>query len=173
MQPSPTSPYAPDLEQIRTWLEKMISAMKFIELVVAVVGLIGRMRDINLELAKRVAHLTRKRPRSETLERLERQLVLPLMGLTVPAKPPAAKESKPDRTSKRRHGGGGRGAFPAHIPRFEVPNPVPAALRICPLCGREMKTVTHSACETIHVVPARFYVERRLDETVACPADCR
>jgi hypothetical protein len=31
-----------------------------------------RMRDINLELPKRVAHVTLKRPPSETLERLER-----------------------------------------------------------------------------------------------------
>lgn len=172
MQPPPTSPYAPDLEQIRTWLEKMVSAMKFVELIVAVVGLVARMREINLELAKRVAHLTRKRPRSETLERLERQLALPFVDLAAPrAKPRARDESKAEPTSKRWHGGGGRGAFPAHIPRVDVPNPVPAALRICPLCGREMKTVTHSACETIHVVPARFYIERRLDETVACPAD--
>lgn len=151
---------------------KMVAAMRFIELIVGIIGLIGRMRDINLELTKRVAHLTRKRPRSETLERLERQLVLPLMGVAVPgAKPQAANNSNSQRTSKRRQGGGGRGAFPANIPRVEVSNPVPDALRKCPVCGREMKTVAHSACETIHVIPARFYIERRLDETIACPAD--
>jgi transposase len=172
MQQAPTSPYLPDLEALRAWLEKMVRAMKFVELVMTVVALIARMRDINLELTKRVAHLTRKRPRSETLERLERQLVLPFSGLVASAvKPAPAEGSTPQGDRKRRHGGGGRGAFPAYIPRIEVKNPVPAPLRICPLCGQEMKTVAHSVCETINVIPARFFIEHRLDETVACPDD--
>ncbi len=70
MRQSPTSPFTPDLAELRTWLEQMVAAMKLVELVVAVLALIGRMRDINLELTKRLAQLTRKRPRSETLERL-------------------------------------------------------------------------------------------------------
>src|SRR5688572_33406286 len=118
MKQTPTSPYVPDLDQLREWLEKMLAAMRFVEIVVAIVGLVGRMCDINRELTKRLAHLTRKRPRSETLERLERQLVLPLMGLVVPgAKAVAATGTKPKRETKRRHGRGGRGQFPAHIPR--------------------------------------------------------
>jgi transposase len=171
MQQTPTSPYSPDLEQLRAWLEKMVSAMKFVELVIAIVGLIARMRDINLELTKRVAHLTRKRPRSETLDRLERQLVLPLSGLvTSGVKPVAPTGSEPQRDGKCRRGGG-RGAFPAYIPRVEVKNPVPPDLRTCPLCGKEMKTIAHSVCESVNVVPARFFIERRIDETVACPTD--
>jgi transposase len=170
MQQTPTSPYSPDLEQLRAWLERMVSAMKFVELVLAVLTLIARMRDINVELTKRVAHLTRKRPRSETLARLERQLVLPLMEVVTPVVKPTTDDSKDSRKTKQR-GGGGRGDFPAHIPRVEVNNPVPPDLRICPLCGQEMKTVSHSVCESINVVPARFFIERRLDETVACPSD--
>ena len=169
MQKTPTSPYSPDLAQLRAWIEQMLAAMRFVELVVAILGLIGRMRDINTELTKRVAHLTRKRPRSETLERLERQLVLPLTGLVQAAKGPnPAADSK---SPKKGRGGGGRGRFPRHMPRLEVPNPVPAALRICPLCGKEMVTVGHSVCETINVVPAQVYIEHRVDETVACPND--
>ncbi len=173
MRRTPTSPYVPDLDQLRAWLEKMVAALKFAELVVAIVGLIGRMHDINLELTKRVAQLTRKRPRSETLERLERQLVLPLMGLVAPsAKPRESTDTGATKQRKtRRHAGGGRGAFPAYIPRVEVPNPVPPSLRLCPLCGQEMKTVSHSVCETINIVPARIFIEHRVDETVACPAD--
>src|SRR5262249_14814708 len=34
--PSITSPYAPDLEHLRAWLQKMIAALRFAELVVAV-----------------------------------------------------------------------------------------------------------------------------------------
>ena len=172
MRQTPTSPYAPDLEQLRAWLEKMLASMKFVELVVAIIGLIARMRDINTELMKRVAHLTRKRPRSETLERLERQLVLPLMLVAPGAKPKAASGSEAQGKTKRpRHGGGGRGAFPAYLPRVDVPNPVLPSQRLCPLCGQEMKALPHSVCETINVIPARFFVERRLDETLACPKD--
>jgi transposase len=171
VKPAPTSAYVPDLDQLRVWLEKMLAAMKFVEVVVAIIGLIGRMRDINLELTKRLAQATRKRPRSETLARLERQLVLPLMGLVAPApKAAAASDTKPEKGGKGRRGGGGRGTFSARIPRFDVPNPVPPAQRVCPVCGRQMKTIGHSTCETINVVPARFYIERRIDETVACPA---
>ena len=170
MKQTPTSPYAPDLEELRVWLQKMVAAMKLVELIAAVLALITRMRDINLELTKRVAHLTRKRPRSETLERLERQLVLPLPGL-IPTAKPVANGPDAGEKKRRRRGGGGRGAFPAHLPRVDVPNPVPEDLRTCPLCGARMATVAHSVCETINVVPARFFIERRIDETVACPND--
>ena len=170
MKQTPTSPYVPDLEQLRAWLEKMVAAMKFVELVVAVVSFIGRMRDINLELTKRVAHLTRKRPRSETLERVERQLVLPLFA-ALPKTGGAAplREAEPKR--RRRGRCGGRPGFPAWLERVVVTNPVPADQRICPICGCEMKTLGHSICERINVEPARIYVEQHADETVACPND--
>ena len=170
MKQTPTSPYTPDLEELRAWLQKMAAAMKLVELIAAVLALVTRMRDINLELTKRVAHLTRKRPRSETLERLELQLVLPLPGL-IPAAKPVAKNPEPDEKKNRRRRGGGRGAFPAHLPRVDLPNPVPENLRTCPSCGARMATVAHSVCETINVVPARFFIERRIDETVACLND--
>ncbi|HEX3850914.1 MAG TPA: hypothetical protein VHW01_08105 [Polyangiaceae bacterium] len=149
MKQAPTSPYAPDLEEPRSWLEKRVAQMKLVELVAAVIALIARMRAINLELTKRVAHLTRKRPRSETLERLERQLVLPLMGLTASpaAKKNTGSDSDPPRDKKKRSRGGGRGAFPAYVPRVDIPNPVPDNLRICPHCGAQMRTVAHSVCE--------------------------
>lgn len=173
MQQTPTSPYTPDLEELRRWLEKQVAALKLVELVAGVIALIARMRAINLELTKRVAHLTRKRPRSETLERLERQLVLPLMGVIASpvAKKNTGSDSAPPSDKKKRGRGGGRGAFPAHVPRVDIPNPVPDDLRICPHCGAQMKTVAHSVCETINIVPARFVIERRIDETVACPND--
>jgi hypothetical protein len=48
MKQSPTSPYVPDLEELRAWLEQMVTSMKFVQMVIAVVSLIARMRDINL-----------------------------------------------------------------------------------------------------------------------------
>lgn len=173
MQQTPTSPYSPDLDHLRAWLERMVAAMKFVELIVSVLALIARMRDINLELTKRVAHLTRKRPRSETLERLERQLVLPLMSLVAKSSRDAA-DSGADATRKRakkpRGQSSGRSEFPAHFPRIQVSNSVPPGQRICPLCGAEMTTVAHSICERYTVIPAQI-IEQRVDETVACPND--
>ena len=172
--PPITSPYAPDLGEVRAWLEKMIRALRFIEIVTAIVAFISRMCEINGELTKQLAQLRRKRPRSETLERLERQLVLPLAGLTGAAadsSSPSAKPkgSKPKKSRKGRHPG--RTGFPAHIERVEVENPVPPEKRICPICGTEMTTVGHSRCEILNVIPAKVFVEVRLDERVACPKD--
>ena len=58
----------------------------FVEVVTAIVALLVRMRDANLELFTKLAHLKRKRPPSETLARLERQLVLPLFVVVPPKK---------------------------------------------------------------------------------------
>jgi transposase len=44
-------------------------------------------------------------------------------------------------------------------------------MRICPLCGAEMTTVGHVRCEILNVVPAKVFVEVRVDERVACPKD--
>jgi transposase len=175
MQNAPpiTSPYAPDVAQVRAWLEKMIRAMRFVEIVTAIVAFVSRMCEVNGELTKKLAELRRKRPRSETLDRLQRQLALPLDGLVDAAPPPAEPQPSADsgheRSRKGRHPG--RAAPPAHLERVEVQNPVPPEMRICPLCGTEMKTVGHEPCETLTVIPAKVIVEVRLDETVACPKD--
>ena len=40
-----TSPYAPDIAQVRVWLERMIAALRFVEIVTAILALIVRMRS--------------------------------------------------------------------------------------------------------------------------------
>jgi hypothetical protein len=60
------SAFAPDLEHLRTWMQEKIVALCFAELVTAVIALFVRMRDLNTELVSQLAHLRRKRPRSET-----------------------------------------------------------------------------------------------------------
>ena len=166
-----TSPFAPDRADVRAWLEKMIKALKFAELITAILALICRMGEINLDLTKQLVHLRRARPRSETLKRLEGQYLLPFMIDAAAPVPPrkGTKEPKPKKSRKGNHPG--RSAPPAHLPRVEVINPVPPAQRICPLCGREMTTVGHETCEIIEVQPARIYVIARKDERVACPHD--
>jgi len=140
-----TSPYQPDLASLRAWLEKMIASMKLAELIVAVVALVTRMRDINTELSKQLAGLRKKRPRSETLKRLERQLVLPLDGLAAERRDRSSAPKREPKSRRGRHPG--RAALPPHLPRVPVDNPVPPEMRICPICGAEMTNVGHRTCE--------------------------
>ena len=167
-----TSVFAPDLDEVRAWLQKMIAALRFVELVTAVLALITRMRDLNTELIAQLAHLRRARPRSESLRRLEGQLMLPLDGLVLTApKPKDNDASADDKKASRRGKHPGRSAPPSHLPRVPVFNRVPPELRVCPQCGSMMTTVGHSSCLILNVVPARVFVEERLDETIACPND--
>lgn len=165
MQTPPiTSPYAPDVEKLRAWLEQQIARLSFVTLVTAVVSLITRMAQINGELQKNLSHLQRARPRSETLARVERQLLFAFGVKVATQKNDKAKTSRAGKHP-------GRTRQPARLERVYTPNPVPADARICPLCGAEMKTVSHSACETLSIIPAKIIVAVRLDETVACPYD--
>jgi transposase len=167
-----TSSFAPDMGEVRAWLEKMIATLRFVELVAAILALIGRMRDLNTELVAQLAHLRRARPRSESLRRLEGQLVLPLEGLLVPtATKPNDDDASANDKKKRRGKHPGRGAPPAHLQRVPVFNRVPPEQRICPQCGSMMTTVSHSSCFILNVIPARVFVEERLDETIACRND--
>lgn len=169
--PTITSPYAPDLAEVKRWMESMVKAMKVVELVTAVLALLTRMRDLNTELTKRPAEQRSKRPPSEKLRRVEQQLVLNFGELTE-----AASVEQPKAPEKKRHGSRRgrhprRAALPKHLDRVPELNQVPPDMRICPLCGAEMTTVGHSTCETLDVRPAELYVRQRLDERVACPND--
>ncbi|CAN5594756.1 hypothetical protein BH09MYX1_BH09MYX1_67330 [soil metagenome] len=161
--PPITSPYAPDIAKVRAWIEEKIAARLFVEVVTAIVALLVRMRDANLELFTKLAHLKRRRPPSETLARIERQLVLPLF-----AAPPKKKRGP---KSKDRPNHPGRRNFPDYIPRIPQKNELSKEQRACPLCGHEMVTKGVVCCETLDVVPARFVVIRREDEIVECPRD--
>jgi transposase len=175
-----TSPHVPDIDDVRRWLEKMIKSLRFVELVVAIVAFVTRMRDINTELTRRLADTRRRRPKSETLGRVESQLLF-AFGILIPViDEPSAMDDEdgtggnttPDRPSKKkRPGHPGRAGFPKHLERVPEVNPVPADLRTCPLCGEEMQTVAHSMCEILDVRPAELFVRQRLTERVACPND--
>jgi len=172
--PTITSPYVPELAEVRLWMEKMVKAMQFVELITAIVALLSRMRDINTELTKRLADLRRKRPRSEKLSRVEQQLAFnfaTVVGVTSESDTKPEQPHAPKRKKSRRGRHPGRAALPAHLERVAEVNFVPPALRICPLCGAEMCTVGHSMCEVLDVRPAELFVRQRLDERVACPND--
>src|SRR5580700_1733234 len=171
--PPITSPFVPDMAEVRAWLEKMIKALKFIELISAIVALVSRMSEINLQLTTQLGDLRRARPKSETLARLEKQQVLPFaIDANAPTKPASGKRMAGPKLQQSRKGKHpGRAAPPAHLPRVEVINPVPPELRVCSLCGRMMTTVGHETCEILEVKPASIYVIVRKDERVACPHD--
>src|SRR4051812_46617526 len=99
--PPITSPYAPDLEEVRAWLTKMIAALKFVELVTAIVAFISRMCTVNTELTVQLLTLQRKRPKSESLRRIEAQLVLALDVVVSVAPPAVASESENGERRKR------------------------------------------------------------------------
>jgi transposase len=151
----------------------MIKSMRFVELVSAITTLISRMASINGELAKQLANLRRKRPRSETLARLERQLAFAFAGdanrIARPNADSKTPPTEPKPSRKGRHPG--RAAFPAHLERSVLFNSVPTEQRVCPKCGSEMKTVSHEMCEQLEIVPAQLIIVQRMDETVACPHD--
>lgn len=163
--PTITSPSVPDLAEVRAWIEKMIKALKFVELVAAILALLVRMRDLNLDMVKQIAHMRRALPRAESLRRQEAQQTLPF---TIEGARPADPD-KPKKSRKGRHPG--RAALPAHLPRVAVINAVPLEERTCPLCGRRMTTVGQEVCEILEVQPARIFVLQRKDERVACPYD--
>src|SRR5260221_5979251 len=112
--PPITSPSAPELDEVRGWLEQMIKALRFVELVAAVLTLITRMRDLNAELVRQLTHLRRARPKSEKLARLERQYVPPFMTATTPAtKPSGAADGDDDKKPRKRGKHPGRPPLPA------------------------------------------------------------
>jgi transposase len=170
-EPPFTSPNAPDIVEVRTWLERMIAAVKFAELITAVLALITRLRDLNTQLTIQLAHSRRARPRSETLARVEQLLLFDLTGAGQKAKPDGASPPEPPPKKSRRGRHPGRALLPAHLPRVPVINPVPPEMRICPQCGAEMTTVGHEVCEILEVKPACLFVLQRKDERVACPHD--
>jgi transposase len=174
-EPPTPSPFAPDVVAVRAWLEEMIAALSFAKLIATILGLITRMRDINTELMKRVAYLSRKRPRSEKLKGLKGQLLLPLLGLVTTPSNTAPSTTSPPETKKpkksRRGLHPGRGALPAHLERVPVVTSVPAAKRTCPGCGCEMPTMGYAEHETLELIPARFVVLLHKLERCACVHD--
>jgi transposase len=165
-----TCTYAPDVERVRAWLQKMVAEGRFLELIIAVVALVARLRDLNTELMKRVAHLKRKRPPSETLRRLKRQLAFSFIEETAAERNHGDRGKDEGQRRRRRRGNHpGRRGLPADLPRIEVPNPV--ADGNCPKCGRLMHLLAHSSCETLEVKPAELFVSVRIDESLYCPTD--
>jgi transposase len=163
------SAYEPNVIVLREFIEKMIREKSFKALVTAIVALVSRMLAINTELMKRLAHLNRARPKSETLKRVESQLSFQFFGGTPAAKPePQSEERTGARRGKR---GTGRPKFDPSLPRVAERNLVPPKERECRECRSEMKHMCFEVTEVLEIEPARLYVIRRLTEVCACRHD--
>src|SRR5689334_3205469 len=167
----PTSALAPDVVRLREWMEAKIKAVAFGDLVTMIIALIVRLRDLNTELHRKLLAYRRARPRSEKLARVEAQLSLGFPEPAQPVKAPPAEPNDADKEKPARKHGGGRKKKPIDWPRKVVVNQVPAELRKCPHCGREMNYVGYQKCEKVELEPAKIFIEERRDERLACPHD--
>jgi transposase len=181
--PPITRPEAPDLEAVRRFIVDMIGRGAVTALVAAIIELLSRMRDLNTELMAKLTKTSRKRPPSETWQRL--QLELPLLvaqpaandDATSALSPPLPEPPLPAQPEKKRRGPKtrhlhGRPKLPAHLPRVPDVQPLPAALRTCPECGVAATTIGFKTAEKLDIVPARFVVTEIQRETCACQS-CR
>jgi transposase len=176
---------APDLEVIGRFIKEMIARGAIAELIASILGLLQRMREINTELAARVASHTRRRPPNEALRRL--QLELPLAfgaaandvkttdapmpttpELEGPPEPPGLRRRKKKRGPKvpRPHG---RSKVPAHLPR--EPHVLSAGTRCCPKCGGRLSLVDYKRATKLEVRPMQYFALEVLREVLACQ-DC-
>lgn len=168
-----TSAIDPDLGVVKRFIADMIARGAVAALVAAIVALLVRMRDLNSELARKLAGHRRKRPPSETIRRL--QLELPLLFM------PPANDGQPGTlpNNKRRKKRGprnrhshGRPKLPAHLARVPEEHLLPAAERMCPCCRVELKRVGFKTLEKLDIKPLEYIVREVKFETASCPK-CR
>lgn len=172
--PAITSAIAPDLETVRKFIADMIGKGAIAALVLAIVGLLTRMRDLNTELMKRIAAQSRKRPPNEALRRL--QMELPFLfapPANDEAKPADSEEKKPKKRGAKKPTPHGRPQLPAHLMRVPKVLLVSPAARICPQCDTEVSRVcVKTTAEKLDVRPSEYIVSQTQVETCSCPK-CR
>lgn len=169
-----TGALEPNLDAVKKFIEEMIAKGAVATLVVAIVGLLTRMRDLNTELMRKLAAKSRKRPPNEAMRRL--QMELPFLctpAANDEARPTTSEEKKPKKRGAKKPSPHGRPQLPAHLPRVPNVRLVPPAARICPHCDTEVSRVCiKTTAEKLDVRPSEFIVSQTQVETCACPK-CR
>lgn len=169
-----TSEVEPDLDEVRRFIKARVSEGAFAVLIAAIVALLGRMRDLNTELQRRLQASRRARPPSETLRRL--QMELPFWGKkpdndtgeadeATDAEAPKKERKKRGPKKKHLHG---RPKLPEHLARVPDKRLVPDEQRTCPGCNVEAAHVTFKVVEKLDLQPARFVALQVMSEVVAC-----
>lgn len=163
-----------DLGGVEAWLRAQLAGPALAAVLTVVLQVIRALFAQNTQLRMRILG-RRPKPPSERLAALERQLAFGFavpVNDVAPAEPAAADAAPPasgvpaERTRRPR---GKRQPLPTHLAVIEVPNDVPAAARICGDCGVAMTTVARRPTTVLELHPARVVLQRRCDETVACP----
>jgi transposase len=168
--PPITSALAPDLVAVSTFIRDMIAKGAIAELVVAIVALLVRMRDLNTELMGKLASQSRKRPPSEAMRRLQQEQPLLCTAAANDAKPAQSEGRKPKKRGAKVPTPHGRPQLPAHLPRVANVLRVPGAKRICPRCNVEATTLCiKTTAEKLDVRPSVFIVSQTKVETCSCP----
>ncbi len=168
--PPVTSAVDPDLGAVSKFITDMIAKGAIAALVAAIVALLVRMRDLNVELMRKLASKSRKRPPNEAMRRLQVELPFLCAPAVNDAKPAPATGKKPNKRGAKKPTPHGRPLLPAHLPR--VPNVllVDAPERRCPGCDVEVARICiKTTAEKLDIEPSRFIVSQTQVETCACP----
>lgn len=175
--PTITSAIDPDLDAVKKFIADMIAKGAIAGLVMAVVALLAKMRDLNTELMRKLASKSRKRPPNEAMRRLQMELPFLCGSAANDDAQAPAPDKKEEKTPKKRGAQNpkphGRPKLPEHLPR--VPNVllVPESMRTCPNCDVEADRVCiKTTAEKLDVRPSEFIVSQTQAETCACPK-CR
>jgi transposase len=168
--PPITSAIDPDLGVVGQFIRDMVAKGAIIALVAAIVGLLVRMRELNVELMRRLATQSRKRPPNEAMRRLQMELPFLCAPAANDAKPAPAADKRPKKRGAKEPTPHGRPVLPAHLPRVPLELLVPASRRRCPHCDVEVARIgLKTTAEKLDVEASKFIVLQTRVETCACP----
>jgi transposase len=169
--PPITSAIAPDLEAVRRFITDMLARGAVAVLLAAILALLGRMRDLNTELMRKLESKSRKRPPNEAMRRLQMELPLLWTPPANDAKPaPPLPEKQPKRRGAKNPTAHGRPKLPAHLPRVPDVRLVAADKRTCPHCQVDVTRIcVKTTAEKLDVRPSEFIVSQTQIETCSCP----
>jgi transposase len=171
--PPVTSAVEPDLGTVKKFITDMIAQGAIAALVTAIVALLVRMRDLNVELMRKLASKSRKRPPNEAMRRLQMELPFLCAPAANDAKPAPAPEKEPKKRGAKTPTPHGRPQLPAHLPRVPDVLLVPEAERRCPQCDVDVARICiKTTAEKLDVQPSKFVVVQTQVETCSCPK-CR
>lgn len=163
-----------DLGGFEAWLRSQLPGTMFTALVVVVLQVIRALFAQNTQLRERILG-RRLKPPSERLSVVKRQLAFTFVVPANDVAPSPNATPSPDPAiakpagEKRPRAGRTRKPLPKNIAVIEVPNNVPAEERTCGTCDVPMKTIAHRAVDVFELIPPQLIVQRRVDETIACP----
>lgn len=82
------------------------------------------------------------------------------------------ESTTPSKTKKKGRDEHGRKPLPDSLRRVDVPHDVPAEERVCTKCGKGKVCIGHEVSEVLCFKPAEMFVERHVNEKLACPDEC-